>query len=101
MPDLVTCPDCSGRGHIARFVDGAEGGRYEPELRCLRCKGAKTITQQEAEWIVRGWTCMERRRAGQESLRDAAQRFGMQPVDVSQMEHGKRDPAPLEEAWKA
>lgn len=93
------CPDCRGRGTVAAFVDSEDAGHFDPALRCLRCKGAGTITQQEVDWITRGRVCMDRRRSRSESLMDLSKRIGLGPAQVSAMEHGKADPAQLERAW--
>lgn len=96
MGDRITCPDCRGKGTCAAFVDRAESGHFDPALRCIRCKGARTIPREESEWIVRGRACAARRRRRGESLMQMSRRLGMPAAELSAMEHGRASPAPIE-----
>ena len=98
MSERITCPDCRGMGHGAAFADGESGGRFVPDMRCIRCKGARTISREEGMWIVRGRVCATRRRQSGESLMQMAQRIGVPAAELSAMEHGRINPAPLEGA---
>jgi hypothetical protein len=101
---MVACPGCAGRGNVPAFVDGerdgVEYGHFDHRSRCFRCNGRGEVTAQTAEWIARGRVVMDRRRAAGESVSSAALRLGFSAVDVSGMEHGRKDPAPLERAWQ-
>ncbi len=100
----IACPDCRGRGNVALFVDGERDGvafgHFDHRARCLRCAGSGTVTAQTLDWMQRGRVVMDRRRAAGESVGSAAFRLGFSVVDVSGMEHGRKNPAPLERAWQ-
>lgn len=107
MPDqktTIACPDCEGRGNVAAFVDGERDGvaygHFDHRARCLRCMGRGLVPAQALDWMSRGRALASLRRAKMESLNTAARRLGMSAVEMSAMENGKADPAPLERAWQ-
>jgi hypothetical protein len=95
MNELVECPDCNGKGQreFAGFVDGHRNGKRFGEFRhemqkCYRCKGEGKVPAAMLEWIKQGEAMRRARIARHESLKDAADRFGIDFVRLSHIEHG-------------
>ena len=63
-------PDCEGRGTVPAFVDTTAGGYFDPALRCLRCKGERTVDPVTVEWMKIGRDHMTARIAHDESIQD-------------------------------
>jgi hypothetical protein len=92
----VECCACHGKGSMAAFVDGAEGGHFDPAIRCGLCLGEKRISATKADWVARGRTHYKARVARGEGVRDCARRLGLRAAELSGMEHGRTDPGRLE-----
>lgn len=91
----VQCPACGGKGTVAAFVDTATRGWFDPNLPCDLCGGAGKITDQQMAWRTAGRAHYKARVARQESVRECAKRLGFRTAELSAMEHGRADPAPL------
>lgn len=84
----LICPDCGGRGRH-RSVLGEDG------IWCQLCSGARTVTQQQMEWWLRGREYYETRVTNGETLRVCAKRLGISTTELSHMERGRADPERL------
>ncbi len=93
----MTCPACRGDGSFGAFVDREDGtGNFEPKVRCPRCDGAGQVPAIQLQWMERGAVCRKARAARGETLMELSQRIGLSPAQISAMEQGRLDPAPLE-----
>lgn len=91
----VPCPSCSGKGTTAAFVDTETRGWFDPSLPCSLCRGTGKISEQQMAWRTAGRIHYRERVARQESIMECAQRLGIRSAELSAMEHGRADPAPL------
>lgn len=99
MTDAL-CPRCDGSGTLAGFVDGrrADGrrfGEFRRAITCFTCEGQGRIPQHQANWIEEGRAHMQQRKERGESIYAAAARLGLSVPDLSAMENGRMNPAPL------
>lgn len=92
----VPCPVCQEQGHNSGFVDGPNGGYFNPRLQCSLCHGKGNLSNVQLDWWQRGRAHYTARVARSESMRECAQRLGVSVVEVSAMEHGRADPSRLE-----
>lgn len=97
--DWPECPACQGRANGPAFIL-REGGSsmYDPLHPCGTCTGLGRLSPERAAWRNRGQRHMQARRARLESLADCAQRLGLTPVQLSDMEHGRANPEGLPDA---
>ena len=92
--EMVKCPDCRGTGRrradFARLSDGkcVRGVNVE----CSRCRGEGRIRQVALDWLARGELMRKRRIASKMSLRAEAERLGIMPKMLSDMENGRIEP---------
>jgi hypothetical protein len=93
----MECPDCKGSGkaglvHINR---GDKPHEWRDDLACFRCHGKRVVPDEMADWMRRGKVARQDRLAKMQSLLERANDLNISPADVSAMELGRRDPAPL------
>lgn len=93
---LRTCPRCGGSKRSEAFVDGPRfhGIRL---VDCAMCKGAGVVTAWQFEWWQAGQNHYRARVDRGESVRECARRLGISAADLSGMEHGRLDPAPIKD----
>lgn len=96
----ATCPECDGRGTFAAFVDGhrpdgTAWGEFRPAVQCFLCGGAGKIPEEHLKWRAIGEAHRKARVKRMESIREAAERLGVSPSQLSAMEYGRLDPALL------
>jgi uncharacterized protein YbaR (Trm112 family) len=53
MSHIVTCPDCKGKGTLAYTIQESGKPERAMEMKCLTCKGAKTVNSVAAEAFER------------------------------------------------
>ncbi len=92
MTTTVTCPDCHGRGTIEGLANVQGKGCEWRTMTCFRCKGEKVISETMITWMQRGEAMSEDRKSRGLSLREEAKRLGIHVVELSHMEHGKKQP---------
>jgi hypothetical protein len=95
MSGLMFCPDCAGSGEKTVFAD--PGFRMKI-VECHRCGGEGLLPTICAEWIAVGAKCKQRRMALAmtfSELRTAKESNHWSWGQLSDMELGIRDPAPL------
>jgi DNA-binding XRE family transcriptional regulator len=89
----VTCPDCHGQKRALVHVDGRdEKGRHfsRNEVRaCWRCGGIGTIPTDYAAQIEEGGRLREARRQRNVGVREVAERLGVTPSRLTQIEMGR------------
>ena len=99
MAEDAHCPHCDGLGAVSGFVDGFRNGRRHGELRrdipCFTCDGKGRIPTHQFNWIEEGRVHRSQRQERKESLHAAAARLGISAAEVSAMEMGRMNPAPL------
>lgn len=104
MTDLP-CPHCDGVGALSGFVDGRDkAGRRFGEIRkiaCMTCAGKGRIPTHQASWIEEGRAHRMARVERRESIHEAAARLDITAVELSAMEQGRMNPAPLHRDRKA
>ncbi len=95
----MICPHCQGnKGGMVI----AEPGCRLLWMPCSYCRGTGEMSDRHAEWAKRGFACKQRRMAPiYRSLYEIKHLTGMLVVDISEMERGIVDPAPLEAALTA
>lgn len=96
----VECPECGGRGTYAAFVDGhrpdgTAWGEFRPAMKCTFCGGSGIVSAFQVEWLEVGQAYRRARVARLEPIHEAASRLRVSPAQLSAMEHGRMDPAPL------
>lgn len=93
------CPDCKGSGQTGpvHIHWANKPHEWRDSMTCLRCDGAGNITEEMADWIDRGREARDKRVARGLSMLEQARALGLSSSEVSAMEHGRRDPTPLEE----
>ena len=91
----ITCPACGGdKSMIATCIRYAPGHGGPPvlEMPCFRCDGRGEITPEHMERIKVGRELREYRRDTLGlGLREASERFGMRPSELSALEQGDAD----------
>lgn len=88
----VVCTDCDGKGKVFAFVDGhtpdgkpfSRNGMYP----CSRCQGSGLLTAERSRRIQIGKQWREWRMEAEYTLREAAQRRGITPSELSKIERG-------------
>lgn len=99
MPEQITCQTCGGTRKMialhARMSDGSS--RFGMELPCFDCDGTGETDAQMPQRKMRGALTRQRRLALGLGLRTFSERVGIPPSDVSRMQRGLVDPAPLEQ----
>jgi hypothetical protein len=83
-----------GNGFTTGFVDGPKV-RGIATVNCQRCQGAGEIDHNIEARIKIGGVHRTWRVAKHEGLAACAERLGIDPRDLNDMEHGRKDPAPL------
>lgn len=88
---------------FASGIQYAEGhsGPYCAMTQCIDCGGKKEIPEAMLEWRKRGKEIREWRRGHDLTLRDAAERCGLRPSDVSYLECGRINNADWRNILKA
>lgn len=94
---MTTCPRCEGRKGGPAFLGGPTGSHFDPFFPCDMCKGKGEVLDHVAKWFAVGRVHYRERLARGESLRECARRLGFGLAELSSMEHGRADPAPLTE----
>jgi hypothetical protein len=91
------CPDCGATGKISAFVDYGEArpGELRTDIPCATCGGGGKVSWATREWKRIGADHRGRRVASQESILACANRIGISCAQLSAMERGRADPAPL------
>lgn len=84
VPRVSACGYCGGKGKTFYICSNSW-------IPCAGCKG-DGVERRRPEWIEGGQRAREKRVAEGRSLGDEARRLGVRPVDVSDMEHGRRGP---------
>jgi len=100
---VVPCPACDATGEMfATGIIYAEGhsGPYCRMMPCPDCNGKRVIPAAMLEWMERGKEIRHWRRSSGLTLRDAAQRAGLMPSEVSRLECGRVDNANWRELLK-
>lgn len=92
----MICPDCNGQkvmvfSHLS-YAGGGHG--WNVPMPCTRCDASGEVPDAMADWIVRGKAMRDRRVDGKpyRSLREEAQRRGIDVTLLSKMEVGKIEP---------
>ena len=83
---MVNCPICLGYGVLKVF------SREVPVVHCYLCDGSGKVLDIVLEWMENGKILKERRYAKRLTLRKAAKLLKMNPLELSEMELGKRKP---------
>ncbi len=98
---MPVCPSCNGVRQVFAFIDYADGHGEQKYIDCSTCKGTGEVTEGYLQDMAIGRKLRDWRvkQPPYESLRDVATRFGLTPVALSHMEHG-REPIP-EALWEA
>lgn len=91
---LWTCPRCGGSKSSEAFVDGPRFNGIRL-IDCVLCKGAGVVSEAQFEWWQTGQSHYRARVDRGESVRECARRLGISAADLSGMEHGRLDPAPI------
>jgi RecJ-like exonuclease len=81
--DEITCWDCKGNGHV-RIFHGA--------IDCSRCDGLGRVPKITATWHEIGKAIKRQRLARRMSMREEAERLGVNLIAYSDIERGKIDP---------
>lgn len=98
------CPECKGTGFIRGF-EARNADNIPSELRenykCIRCHGARVITEEQQNWIKEGSALLAARVRVGMSLRQGAARLGLASSTLLSMEQGYSDPSrALERVWR-
>lgn len=94
----IICPTCEGDGKIKCPIHVNRGGKphqWLDEITCRQCGGEGLISPEMMAWILRGNEARRTRVEQGISIRERARAIGITAAEVSAMEHGRRDPAPL------
>jgi DnaJ-class molecular chaperone len=85
----MTCPECKGeKHHLALACPGAR----LLKMPCHVCQGSGEVSEEQAQWIIEGERMRKDRRNRGLTLRREAERRGMKPVELSDMEWGRVKP---------
>lgn len=88
----VVCPSCHGQKRQLVHVDGREKGRHfsRNEVRaCWRCNGEGTIPADYMAQIEEAGRLREDRRQRNVGVREEAERLGITPSRLTQIEMGR------------
>lgn len=101
----MKCPRCLSGKLVPVCIRSAEQKRplTTEELRavadavnvCQTCNGTGEITDEQNGWIEQGKAMSERRRSLGFGMREAAERLGILPSVLCDMEYGIRKPEPV------
>jgi phage FluMu protein Com len=81
----MNCPDCKSAGFITGM--GCPGFKMI-NLKCPRCEGLGTVSDEQAQWIEEGKKIRAFRHKRDLSLREAASALLIQPTYLSAIERG-------------
>lgn len=90
----MKCPDCKGDGKILGvfpiYHSAVHQSKRKPmvEMVCGRCGGKGQMPDFMAGWLDRGQAMKSVRVAEGRTLRQEAERLGIDPIQLSQMERG-------------
>lgn len=84
------CPDCAGKGNVGpvHLNKGEAPHQWLEAAQCEFCKGTGRITRDLKDARDLGQKFRVMRMARDESLRDAAKRFGLNAYQLSSLERG-------------
>lgn len=85
---MITCPHCNGDRRVFMFWDGSEH-RGSGFVNCSTCKGEGFITDEHMTRIVEGKKRRDDRVERGVSLKEEAERLGINPVELSAIERGR------------
>src|SRR5688500_15713256 len=94
----MICPDCNGDGKLIGmfpvYADHVPQKDRKPfiEMVCPRCKGDKTVPDEQRQWIERGRELRQARVDAKIGLRAFCELNDVNPVDRSKIERGEVDP---------
>ena len=88
------CGDCGGEGFKIALVD-SQKVRGIARITCSPCQGSGRADDRSALWVKIGATHRTWRVSQHEGLAACAERLGFDDRDLCDMEHGRKDPAPL------
>lgn len=94
---LIECPECKGVGDRGGFAIDSNGSFYN-RVPCSLCRGGGAVASHRVAWWQIGRDHYRRRVERLEGIRECASRLGISPSQLSAMEHGRANPAPLEKA---
>ena len=80
---VVTCPSCDGAKEGMALVNRGDAGCALEKIPCWRCHGAGEISQEAFVRFEDGRRMKNERLERGESLREAAAREGMRPLELS------------------
>ena len=86
----MECPRCKGQRGGPAFVMRRGSGCSLEQIDCTACGGTGEVSEDHAAMMAEGQRRMRDRIARDVSLRDEAKRLGVRPVDLSDMEHGRK-----------
>jgi hypothetical protein len=89
----VTCPRCSGSGEVTVVFVTSQPRSKPPigEFECYACHGEGKVTQHKLSKMKRGEEFRKYRVTGCGiGLREAAKRWGIKAVELSEIEQGIR-----------
>ena len=86
---MHSCPNCTD-GKVTAFVNrGPDIDTHSIEtFPCATCGGTAKIDDELAGWIIKGKAARDARVVRRESLLEAANRMGITPGELSQIERG-------------
>ena len=88
----MRCPVCEGRR--TRTVLACPGARLL-QVGCDACHATGVVDDQYLTWHAQGKQCKTMRMDPYMDMRAVAEAMGITPTEVSRMERGLDDPAPL------
>lgn len=94
-PTRVTCPDCSGT-RTTIVLRHRNGLGEMAEIDCSTCQGTGTVDPAVLVWREQARAVRAARRQQDRTLHEVAALGGLTVPEVSAMETGRADPAPLE-----
>jgi DnaJ-class molecular chaperone len=86
VTNLVTCPDCQGSRQVEVY---ACPGFRRALVDCTRCGTTGQVTAAEAERVAEGKRRAEDRKARGLSLWQEAERLGVTPMELGDIEHAR------------
>ena len=86
---MVQCPACSGSKGGMGFVRRTTGCSGPAWIDCMACRGAGEITRAREQQFERGRRIYDARVAKDWSLREFAEKLGLRPHYVSDIENGR------------
>ena len=88
---MTKCPRCDGRGWSGpvHFNMGDKPHAWKERVDCDFCGGSGEINADKQRAVHLGRQLREKRVAREETLMEAAKRFGMKPSELSAFETGR------------